>query len=417
MIFRYSATRGRPRPGFMVTAFLAAALPATGAAAEPGQPRLLVGDIGPGTDTAELIVQVVVLNSGNGPDAVEIPDRIPAQLIIQGQERPVTLECRDPSGKNAIEAERFASTDCVLRLPADLAAGDEAFLSLGEANPSPRYVFTVPDVQLASSDRPSESPAKPGSILAPSAMPSAKPDSGNAYLGNVSAYGPIYAVYGPGTSSEGRIQISFKYQLFGEAGDVGGDNPFINGIHFGYTQRMFWDLGADSSPFRNIDFMPEIFYLQPAIEVGDGFALGGQAGLRHESNGRSGDASRSANTVYVQPVATIRTGDYTLAVGPRLFFYVGDLEDNPDIRRYRGSTGLLVEIGHDEGLRLTTNSRFNFSSGKGAIDAELSYPLDRIVNTDLNLYLFGQGFAGYGENLLDYNRKATRLRFGIAIVR
>jgi phospholipase A1 len=58
------------------------------------------------------------------------------------------------------------------------------------------------------------------------------------------------------------------------------------------------------------------------------------------------------------------------------------------------------------------------ASGRlGLIDAELSYPLDKIVDTNLNVYVFGQAFAGYGENLLDYDRKATRLRLGVAIVR
>lgn len=121
--------------------------------------------------------------------------------------------------------------------------------------------------------------------------------------------------------------------------------------------------------------------------------------------------------MYIQPVATMPVGKYTLSLGPRLSFYLGSLADNPDIKRYRGNTSLFAEIGRDDGLRLSTNSRFNFSSGKGAIDAELSYPFDRIINSSLNLYIFGQGFAGYGENLLDYNRKITRLRVGIGIVR
>src|SRR3546814_12350587 len=80
-------------------------------------------------------------------------------------------------------------------------------------------------------------------------------------------------------------------------------------------------------------------------------------------------------------------GKYTLSLGPRLSFYVGSLEDNPDIKRYRGNTALFAQIGQDDGLRLTTNTRFNFSSGKGAIDAELSYPLDRIVDSSLNIYV------------------------------
>src|SRR3546814_20685851 len=102
-------------------------------------------------------------------------------------------------------------------------------------------------------------------------------------------------------------------------------------------------------------------------------------------------------------------GKYTLSLGPRLSFYVGSLEDNPDIKRYRGNTALFAQIGQDDGLRLTTNTRFNFSSGKGAIDAELSYPLDRIVASSLNLSDFGPGFAGSGHNLLDSYPKTTLL--------
>src|SRR3546814_8993725 len=117
--------------------------------------------------------------------------------------------------------------------------------------------------------------------------------------------------------------------------------------------------------------MPEVFYLVPATRITDRIALGCQAGLRHESNGRDSLASRSVNTVYIQPIATMPVGKYTLSVGPRLWFYAGNLKDNPDIKRYRGNSGLFVEIGQDDGLRLTTNSRFNFASGKGAIDAEL----------------------------------------------
>ena len=63
------------------------------------------------------------------------------------------------------------------------------------------------------------------------------------------------------------------------------------------------------------------------------------------------------------------------------------------------------------------HSRMNFGTGKGAVDATLSYPLDRIVATKLNLYVFGQGFAGYGENLLNYDKRTTRLRVGVGFVR
>src|SRR3546814_7602741 len=107
---------------------------------------------------------------------------------------------------------------------------------------------------------------------------------------------------------------------------------------------MFWDLGAKSSPFRNIDFMPVLFYLAPTMAFRSGVSLGGQGGFRHESNGRSGAGSRSLHTIYVQPVASVDFGSYRLSLGPRLWLYARRPSDNPDIKRYRGNTGLF-EIG------------------------------------------------------------------------
>jgi phospholipase A1 len=191
----------------------------------------------------------------------------------------------------------------------------------------------------------------------------------------------------------------------------------VEGLNFGYTQRLFWDLGRKSSPFHNVDYMPEFFYLFPARPVGDVLTLGGQIGIRHESNGRDGAASRTINTLYVQPIATMPIGSYKLTVGPRLWTYLGSLSDNPDAKRFRGNTGLMAEIGSDDGMRLSTTTRLNPGSGKGSFNAELSYPLDRLTHSDLNFYLFGQAFTGFGENLLDYDRRQTRFRIGVGMVR
>src|SRR3546814_16800752 len=136
---------------------------------------------------------------------------------------------------------------------------------------------------MASKTEARQQPAVKASLAAlASQSPSAKPDRGNAFLGNLSSYAPIYAVYGPGTSSDVRVLISFKYQLFGNPGAVGGDKPLINGIHSASTQRMFWDLGAESSPFRTPDYIPEVFYLLPASPAIEQLVLCGQAGLPHE---------------------------------------------------------------------------------------------------------------------------------------
>lgn len=415
-----SCHRPRLRPWLCAAAIFAA--PAMAQA----EPRDLVGAITPAPDGDGLIVGIVTLNPDAAPARVARPERLEAELKVAGRTIPVVLDRIDPVAEQEVPARGFAEARYALRLPVGTPRRD-AVLTLHPGPDAEGYAFRLPPRDagerreaLAQNDDPgvpAPRPPRPVPASPVEAPPSAKPDQGNAFLGNLSSYAPIYAAYGPGTNSDGRLQISFKYQLFGEPGAVGKGEPAINGVHFAYTQRMFWDLDAKSSPFHNIDFMPELFYLVPATPVGKGFALGGQAGYRHESNGRDGLDSRSINMLYVQPVATMYAGRYTISVGPRLWVYIASLEDNPDIKRYRGNTGLFAEIGEDEGFRLTTNSRFNFGSGKGAIDAELSYPLDRIFQSSLNIYLFGQAFAGYGENLLDYRKSMTRLRFGIAIVR
>src|SRR3546814_8964624 len=49
------------------------------------------------------------------------------------------------------------------------------------------------------------------------------------------------------------------------------------------------------SPFRNIDFQPELIYITPTVGLTGDIAMTVQAGIRHESNGRDGPQSRSIN--------------------------------------------------------------------------------------------------------------------------
>src|SRR3546814_14600633 len=105
----------------------------------------------------------------------------------------------------------------------------------------------------------------------------------------------------------------------------------------------------------------------------------------------SSDLSLSINSIYIAPMATLPiAGDYRLTFAPRLSLYVGNKSDNPDIVHYRGHAGLFMEVGEDNGLRLSTSTRFNFGSGKGAVNADLSYPLPRLLGGGPDLYLFAQ---------------------------
>lgn len=383
--------------------------------------EMVISAIKPSAADGMVDVDIRLLNGGETATSITLPPRLEARITIQGNVVPAWLERSAASpGTVQIPAEGFARARYQLRLPPSSFPHQPASLSIiGWATPT--IAFDIPPA-LHVRETDTRSAALDPDTRAPAAIETAPPPSdrspGNAFLTNLSAYEPIYAVYGPGTNTEARIQLSFKYQLFGHRVQEGKSPSFLDGFYFAYSQRMFWDLGEKSSPFRNVDYQPELFYLSPPVTLSSGTTLSGQIGLRHESNGRGGIASRSLNTVYVAPMAAVPLGGgYRLTVAPRLWLYAGDLGDNPDIRRYRGNTGLFAEVGEDDGLRLSTSTRFNFGSGKGSFAADISYPLNRVLGGGPDFYLFGQSFVGYGENLLDYNRRTTRFRIGVALVR
>lgn len=358
----------------------------------------------------DLLIELRLLNASDRSETTELPDAVTAKLSQPSGDRTMRAE-RAPgsSASVTVPAGGFASARYRLAVPAGAAPLDGALLEV--PGWGARRITALGDPAI-------QAPAKPIAVAPPAVVASAPAVTGsNDFLANLSAYEPVYAVYGPGTNTDAKLQISFKYQLFGAPSEPDGRTPWTQGIYFAYTQRMFWDLGAESSPFHNIDFVPELFYLAPTVPLGGNVVLGGQAGFRHESNGRAGDGSRSLNTIYVQPQATVPLGRYSLTAGPRFWLYAGSLSDNPDIKHYRGNSGFFAQIGEEQGLKLAIRGRMNFGSGKGSLDGDISYPIDRIIGSDLNLYLFGQAFTGYGENLLDYNRRMTRVRVGIAIVR
>lgn len=382
--------------------------------------EILIGEAGQRDADGAVLVGLRLLNGGADAQSVSLPDRIEARVEQADDVRTVWLVRTTASPMNiTVPPGGFARAAYRLSDPADLTQAGAAISIPAWNTPAVSAALQAAASEPKLARTTVGEPSPDGQAVAANvAPPPSDRRPGNAFLGNLSAYEPIYAVYGPGTNSEARIQLSFKYQLFGTRGAEGRPRSWRDGLHFAYSQRMFWDLGADSSPFRNIDYQPELFYLTPSATLDSGVSLSAQAVIRHESNGRDGTDSRSINSIYLAPMAAIPLGGgYRLSVAPRLSLFVGDRSDNPDIRRYRGNTSLFMEVGEDYGLRLSTSTRFNFSSGKGSIAADLSYPLPRLLGGGPDFYLFGQSFVGYGENLLDYDRHTTRFRIGLALVR
>jgi phospholipase A1 len=240
-----------------------------------------------------------------------------------------------------------------------------------------------------------------------------------------SAHEPIYFVWGPERPSV-KFQISLKYRVFGPDGELARAAPWISNFYLGYSQTSFWDIESDSSPFFDTSYRPQVMYQwtdPDAAWLPRMSRFDVQAGLQHESNGKSGPDSRSLNIVYVRPVFTFgdpgthASRDFFVAVAPRLWCYVFGLRDNPDIADFRGYGDLELITGWRGGLQAAMIGRMGDDWDKGSFELDMSYPLRNITRRTLDLYLYAQFSTGYGESLLGYNDSDTSWRVGLALVR
>lgn len=208
--------------------------------------------------------------------------------------------------------------------------------------------------------------------------------------------------------TETQFQLSIKTPL---AVDLFGTDM---DIFAAYTVRSFWQLYANdiSSPFRETNHEPE-FWLQttPDFELFGFHNVANLFGIVHQSNGQSGNLSRSWNRVYANIL--FHRGNFVLSVKPWIRIQEDrEDDDNPDISDYLGHAELVMAYKYNDHT-FTMMSRNNIESGfsKGAIELGWSFPLFDYP------YIKGyvQYFSGYGESLIDYDQYVNRLGVGILL--
>lgn len=234
------------------------------------------------------------------------------------------------------------------------------------------------------------------------------------FIDRLSPYLPAYFISGT-REPEAKFQFSLKYRLLSPPGEAERQ-----GLHFAYTQQSVWDIGAPSSPFYDTSYMPELMWesIQPKESVMRGsHFLGYQTGYHHESNGKDGDTSRSIDTLFLRPIAMFGDLDgWNLILAPKFFGYLAQGEENNDIEKYRGYADWVAILGKNDSLSLVFVGRIGKDFDRGSIEISASYPI-RSKSLDFASYFFVQWFDGYGETLLDYDKRSSHLRAGIALVR
>lgn len=211
---------------------------------------------------------------------------------------------------------------------------------------------------------------------------------------------------------EAKFQLSFKApittEIFSER----------DALHFGFTIQSYWQMYNTelSSPFRETNYQPEIFYsLINDWQIGDWTNKVMMFGVEHQSNGRTQALSRSWNRIYAnfvfekenwvvsfKPWYRIPEDEKTSPNQP-------DGDDNPDINKFMGNFELTTVYQWDDqnlSLMLRNNLR---RDNHGAVQLDWSFPMGKRFKG------YVQYFNGYGESLIDYNHNIERFGLGVLL--
>lgn len=221
--------------------------------------------------------------------------------------------------------------------------------------------------------------------------------------------------------AENRIQLSVRTKI--AQGLLTQGHPTLkDSVWFGYTQQSYWQLFAPelSRPFRTTDHEPEVMYVYPTTaQLPFGWKLRYSGiGIAHQSNGQSLPLSRSWNRVYL--MTGMELGN-RINVRARLWKRMSesaDSDDNPGISDYvgRGELSAFWNVNQDNTLGATVRSALA-SSGRGSARLEWMQTLGSGPwGGKSNLRLHAALFSGYGDSMIDYNKKRTVFSLGLSLV-
>ena len=217
---------------------------------------------------------------------------------------------------------------------------------------------------------------------------------------------------------ETKFQLSFKIPL------TAPDREWT--LYFGYTQLSVWQMAntAHSSPFRDNNYEPEVmlYYVpEQALIGGIKLRLINFGIFNHQSNGQSGEKSRSWNRSYIETVFEIDRHYIGLKAwhrwkerqknGPN----DPEGDDNPDIDEFIGHGEIkYLYAGEEHNFGITVRDNFHYNEHSyGSFQIDYTFPVDLFNKQGLRVYV--QYFNGYGETLIDYNKKRERIGMGVIL--
>ena len=230
---------------------------------------------------------------------------------------------------------------------------------------------------------------------------------------------------------ESKFQLSFKIPV--SRYDKPARCLWIKGTQcisfFAYTQISVWQMlnFNQSAPFRDTNYEPELMVTQL---LNKGMLLGWNVRavnyglIDHQSNGQVPPLSRSWNKSYLEAFFEKHENYITFRLWKRW-----PEEKKLDPNAFRGDDNENIEdfVGNFEFRFFKAGDRINYSFAirdskrhinKVNIQVNWSIPLKDVPlfsadESDLRLYI--QYFNGYGETLIDFDKKRQRIGLGVML--
>ncbi|MGE4294108.1 MAG: phospholipase A [Campylobacterales bacterium] len=254
----------------------------------------------------------------------------------------------------------------------------------------------------------------PGMLLEPPREPSGATEPAAAF--RLMSHKPSYLLpfitdrvsHDNRMATEAKFRLSLKRPLL-----ISPGGPTVYLAYSQLSLWQFWD-EENSRPFRETNYNPEVFIHAPFPRADITFFKWWRAGIEHESNGLDLPNSRSWDRAY---------GVLGAAHGKWRFEFKGWYrfpetektdandtkgDDNPDIDRYYGygEVTAIFQSGKSQWRLLARQG-----SHRGAFELGYSRPMAG------NLFFYAQAFSGYGESLIDYDRRVEKFGFGVMFSR
>lgn len=201
-----------------------------------------------------------------------------------------------------------------------------------------------------------------------------------------------------------KYQVSFKQLV------TRNTLPFDSHLFITYSQKAFWNIYEESSPFNEINFNPTVGLGKAIYNKKDELVGMASLAFEHESNGRDSISSRAWNNVH----ATYHTkiGRKT-RVGVKVWLPFMYNEGNPDLLEYIGYGEL--DLAHNfikNKLILEINARKgNQWNWQGSLRSRLFFRPFK----NKSQYIMLEWFTGYAESLINYTEPMNNIRIGYVI--